>query len=83
MALIVSQMIYHDSFVDGSTYSNRSFAQPCAGFSLIFVVYGCLRFQIIPLWIRLLAAPFIFFAGYLVIGLALILINMLIKGLHL
>jgi hypothetical protein len=75
MTLIVGRMIYHDSFVDGSTYSNRSFALPGAGFSLILVVYGCIRLSFLPLWLRLVGAPFAFFAGYLGIGLMLILIN--------
>lgn len=75
MMIIVSRMIYHDSFVDGSTYSNRSFALPGAGFSLLLVVYGCIRLRFLPLWLRLVAAPFAFFAGYLGIGLVLILIN--------
>ena len=38
ITIIVGRMIYHDSFVDGSTYSNRSFALPGAGFSLLLVV---------------------------------------------
>lgn len=41
MAIIAGRMMYHDSFVDGSTYSNRSFALPGAGFSLLLIVYGC------------------------------------------
>ncbi|MES2476485.1 MAG: hypothetical protein V4640_11950 [Verrucomicrobiota bacterium] len=75
MTIIVGRMIYHDSFVDGSTYSNRSFALPGAGFSLILVVYGCFRLSFLPLWLRVVGAPFAFFAGYLGIGLMLILIN--------
>jgi hypothetical protein len=75
VAAIVARMMYHDSFVDGSTYSNRSFALPGAGFSLSIVVYGCVRLRRVPLWLRLLVAPFVFFVGYLGIGLALILIN--------
>lgn len=75
MTVVVGQMIYQDSFVDGTTYSNRSFALPGAGFSMILVVYGCVRLRKIPLWIRLVGAPFAFFAGYLGIGLMLILIN--------
>lgn len=75
MTVVVGRMIYHDSFVDGATYSNRSFALPGAGFSVILVVYGCVRLRKIPIWIRLVVAPFAFFAGYLGIGLILILIN--------
>lgn len=75
MTVIVVRMIYHDSFVDGTTYSNRSFALPGAGFSMILVGYGCVCLRKIPLWIRLVVAPFAFFAGYLGIGLILILIN--------
>ena len=75
MTIIVGRMIYHDSFIDGTTYSNRSFALPGAGFSLMLVSYTCIRFSFLPLWIRLVAAPFAFFAGYLGIGLILILIN--------
>jgi len=75
MTLVVGRMIFHDSFVDGTTYSNRSFALSGAGYSLIFVVYGCVRLKTIPLWIRLVGAPFAFFAGYLGIGPILILIN--------
>jgi hypothetical protein len=75
MTIIVGRMIYLDSFVDGATYSNRSFALPGAGFSMILVVYGCVRLRRIPLRIRVVGAPFAFFAGYLGIGLILILIN--------
>ena len=75
MTIVVSWMIYHDSFIDGSTYSNRSFALPGAGFSFMLVSYTCIRFKFLPLWIRLVAAPFAFFAGYLAIGLIIILIN--------
>jgi hypothetical protein len=78
MTIIVGRMIYHDSFVDGSTYSNRSFALPGAGFSFLLVVYGCIRARFIPLWLRLVGAPFAFFAGYLVFGLILILLNAVI-----
>jgi hypothetical protein len=75
MTIIVGGMIYHDSFVDGSTYSNRSFALPGAGFSFLLVVYGCIRVRFLPLWLRLAGAPFAFFAGYIGIGFILILIN--------
>ena len=75
MTIIVGRMIYHDSFVDGSTYSNRSFALPGAGISLILVIYAFVRFNSLPLWLRLVGAPLAFFAGYLGIGLMLILIN--------
>jgi hypothetical protein len=49
MTIIVVRMIYHDSFVDTTTYSNRSFALPGAGFSMILVVYGCVRIRKISL----------------------------------
>ncbi len=75
LGIIVGRMIYHDSFVDGSTYSNRSFALPGAGFSLTLVIYACIRLTFLPLWVRLVGAPFAFFVGYLGIGLMLILIN--------
>lgn len=75
MTIVVGRMIYYDSLVDGSTYSNRSFALPGAGFSLLLVVYGCIRAKFLPLWVRLVGAPFMFFAGYRGIGLMLILIN--------
>ena len=75
MLVVVIRMMYHDSFVDSATYSNRSFALPGAGFSMILVGYGCVRLRMIPLWVRLVSAPFAFFAGYLGIGLILILIN--------
>lgn len=78
MTFIVGHMIYHDSFVDGSTYSNRSFALPGAGFSFLLVVYGCIRARFLPLWLRLVGAPFAFFAGYIGIGLMLLLINAVI-----
>jgi hypothetical protein len=75
MTVVVVRIIYHDSFVDNTTYSNRSFALPGAGFSFLLVVYLSVRLRMIPLWIRLVGAPFAFFAGYLGIGLLLILIN--------
>lgn len=78
MTVIVVRMIYHDSFVDSTTYSNRSFALPGAGFSFLLVSYGCVRLSRVPLWIRLVVAPFAFFVGYLVIGLIIILINVAI-----
>lgn len=75
MAVIVVRIIYHDSFVDGSTYSNRSFALPSAGFSMILVAYGFVRLRMISLWLRLVGVPFAFLAGQLGIGLIIILLN--------
>jgi len=75
LAYITARMMYLDSFVDGSIYSNRSFALPGAGFSLLIVLYGCVRLRKVPLGFRLLAAPFAFFFGYLGIGLLFIAIN--------
>ncbi|MGJ8643756.1 MAG: hypothetical protein ACSHX9_10135 [Luteolibacter sp.] len=75
LAAFTAHMIYHDSYVEGSKYSNRSFAIPAAGFSALLVGYLAYRLKWLPLWSRIVSAPFVFFVGYLAIGLGLIVLN--------
>lgn len=75
MTVIIGRMIYHDSLVDVSAYSNCTFALPGAGISLILVVYACIRLCFLPLWLRLTIVPYACSAGCVGIGLLVILIN--------
>lgn len=75
LAIYTAHMIYHDSHVDSSTYSNRSLAFPAGGFSFVITSYLAVRLESISGLIRSLLWPVVFFAGYLMIGLLLILLN--------
>jgi hypothetical protein len=75
LAIYTSHMIYHDTHVDGSTYSNRSLALPAGSFSFVITSYLAIRLDMISGMIRILLWPFAFFGGYLLIGLLLIFLN--------
>lgn len=75
LAIYTAHMIYHDSHVDSTTYSNRSLAFPAAGFSFVLTSYLAARLASISSLIRILFWPVAFFAGYLIIGLLLIFLN--------
>ena len=79
LAIKIGNMIYHDNYVDPRTYSNRSFARPAAGCSLVIITYLAYRLNNFPLWIRILAWPLAFFIGYVGIGAALIVLNLAFK----
>ena len=74
-AIYTAHMIYHDSHVDSTTYSNRSLAFPAGGFSFLLTSYLTVRLDSISGVIRILLWPVAFFAGYLMIGLLLIFLN--------
>ncbi len=74
-AIYTAHMIYHDSYVDSSTYSNRSLAFPAGGFSFVLTSYLAVRLHTISGLIRIFLWPIVFFAGYLMIGLLLIFLN--------
>ncbi len=75
LAIYTAHLIYHDSQVDSSTYSNRSLAFPAGGFSFVLTSYLAVRLDSISGFIRLLLMPIAFFAGYSMIGLFLIFLN--------
>lgn len=75
LAVYTAHIIYHDSYVDSSTYSNRTLALPAAGFSFVLTSYLAVRLDSISGLIRILLWPIAFFAGYLMIGLLLIFLN--------
>ncbi len=75
LSFYTAHMIYHDSYVDSSTYSNRSLALPAGGLSFVLTSYLAVRLESISGLIRLLLWPVAFFAGYLLIGLLLIFLN--------
>jgi hypothetical protein len=75
LAIYTAHMIYHDSYVDSSTYSNRSLAFPAGGFSFVLTSYLAVRLDTISSLIRIFLWPIVFFAGYLMIGLLLIFLN--------
>jgi len=75
LAIYTTHMIYHDSHVDSSTYSNRSLAFPAGGFSFVLTSYLAVRLESISGIVRILLWPVAFFAGYLMIGLLLIFLN--------
>jgi hypothetical protein len=67
--------VYVDNFVSESAVSNRSFAPPALALSLLVSTFGLWRCRVGPVLLRLVAWPLVVFVGYLMFGLAFILLN--------
>ena len=72
---IVARLVYVDSFVSESAVSNRSFAPPALALSLLVSTFGLWRCRVGPMLVRLLVWPLAVSIGYLIFGLAFILLN--------
>ena len=75
LVIYTARIIYHDSHVNSSTYSNRSFALPAGAFSFLITSYFLIRMKVVPATVRIILWPIAFFAAYLIIGLLLIFLN--------
>jgi hypothetical protein len=75
LAVVVARLAYMDNFAPSVEYSNRVFARPALGYSMVLTTYAMLRFKSVPVVFRVLAWPFVVFAGYLWIGLYLLFLN--------
>jgi hypothetical protein len=78
--LYAAHIIFTDTFVDATRYSNRSLARPAMGLALVLVTYCCARFRSPSLWVRMIAWPFAVLACYLAFGAALLAISLLLRA---
>ena len=74
-SVILARMIYHDVYIDHTTYSNRSFGYPAAGYSFSVVAYLFCRLRMVPLVWRITVGIFVFFIGYITVGFLVVMVH--------